>query len=157
MQDDVVEECELGEDEEIVYASSQAMEETEICPYPSPPISNLLDCLHSSNIYTKINLQASNIIYLPSGDETKAASDFKVMHFGLAKAPYTFHWFMNNIFAKGLDKSVLIYVDDILIFSNPEEHVEKVREVLSRLRKYQLLQTPINASGLSTRSSSSAL
>ena len=144
MQDDVVEECEEpGEDtiEDILYESAQyvALEETEICPFPHPPIPNLLDCLHPSNIYTKINLQASNLICVPpSDDEMKAASDFKVEYFGLTKAPATFQWFMNKMFAKGLDKFVLIYLDDILIFSNPEEHVEKVREVLSRLRKYRL-------------------
>jgi hypothetical protein len=61
------------------------------------------------------------------------------MHFGLTNAPATFQRFMNTIFANVLDKFVVVYLDDILIFSkNPDEHKDNVREVLSRLRKHRL-------------------
>jgi hypothetical protein len=56
------------------------------------------------------------------------------MHFSLTNAPTTFQCFMNTIFANVLDKFVVVYLDNILIFSkNPDKHKDNVREVLSCL------------------------
>ena len=58
------------------------------------------------------------------------------MPFGLTNAPAAFQWFMNNIFSDLLDVCVVIYLDDILIYSNNmSEHHQHVKEVLKCLRK----------------------
>src|ERR1700720_3235837 len=65
------------------------------------------------------------------------------MPFGLTNAPATFQRFMNDIFSDLLDLFVVVYLDDILIYSeDPEQHVEHVREVLRRLRKNGLFLNP---------------
>jgi hypothetical protein len=119
--------------------------------YPIPLIPNLLDRLRDSEIYTKIDLQgAYNLIRIAPGDEWKTAFhtryssfDFMVMHFSLTNAPATFQRFMNSVFSDVLDKFVVVYLDDILIFSkNPEEHKANVREVLLRLQKHNLYTNP---------------
>jgi len=119
--------------------------------YPLPLIPNLLDRLRNSNVFTKIDLRgAYNLVRIAPGDEWKTAFrtrygsfDFLVMHFGLTNAPATFQRFMNTVFADVLDKYVVVYLDDILIFSkNPEEHQENVRDVLARLRKHHLFAKP---------------
>jgi hypothetical protein len=61
------------------------------------------------------------------------------MPFGLTNAPAAFQYFMNDIFNDTLGVFVIVYLDDILIFSkNEKEHKEHVREVLERLRKHKL-------------------
>ena len=61
------------------------------------------------------------------------------MPFGLANAPSAFQRFMNDVFADLLDICVIVYLDDILIYSEDvDKHPEQVREVLRRLRKHGL-------------------
>ena len=61
------------------------------------------------------------------------------MPFGLTNAPIVFQHMMNNIFREYLDHFVVIYLDDILVFStNIEEHTQHVRRVLSKLREHGL-------------------
>ena len=65
------------------------------------------------------------------------------MPFGLTNAPAVFQHFMNNIFSDLLDVFIVVYLDDILIFSNnPADHQKHVKEVLRRLRKHQLFCKP---------------
>ncbi|CCO35652.1 Retrotransposable element Tf2 155 kDa protein type 1 [Rhizoctonia solani AG-1 IB] len=65
------------------------------------------------------------------------------MQVGLSNMPAVFQCFMNNIFCDLLDITVIVYLDDILIFSNSrEEHVQHVTEVLSHLQKHNLLCNP---------------
>jgi hypothetical protein len=61
------------------------------------------------------------------------------MSFGLTNAPAHFMYLMNSVFMQELDKFVVIFIDDILIYSeNEEEYAEHLRIVLSRLREHQL-------------------
>ena len=61
------------------------------------------------------------------------------MSFGLTNAPANFMCMMNNIFSKYLDKFVLVFIDDILVyFKNKEEHKEHLRIVLRVLRENEL-------------------
>ncbi|KAF8747906.1 hypothetical protein RHS01_11205 [Rhizoctonia solani] len=87
-----------------------------------------------------------NNVRIKEGDEWKTAFrtkyglfEYLVMPFGLTNAPAAFQHFMNDLFRDLIDVTVVIYLDDILIFSkNPEEHPSHVREVLSRLMRNQL-------------------
>ncbi len=111
--------------------------------YPLPLIFDLLNSTCSTCIYTKLNLQhAYHLVCIAEGDEWKTAFwtcygsfEWCVMPFGLINAPTAFQHFVNNIFADMLDVSVVVYLDDILIYSNdPMEHRKHVHKVLHRLR-----------------------
>jgi hypothetical protein len=111
--------------------------------YPLPLISGLLEQLGRAKIFTKIDLRgAYNLVRIKEGDEWKTAFrtryghfEYNVMPFGLTNAPAVFQHMMNDIFREHLDDFVVIYLDDILIFSkNEEEHKKHVRLVLEKLR-----------------------
>ena len=112
--------------------------------YPLPLISNLLDSPRKARVYSKIDLcHAYHLVCIADGDEWKTAfrthyGSFKwsVMPFGLTNTPAVFQRFMNNIFFDILDVCVIIYLDDILIYSNSmSEHHWHVKEVLKYLHK----------------------
>ena len=107
--------------------------------YPLPLIPDLLDCLHAARSFTKIDLcGAYNLVCIADGDEWKTAFrthyrsyEFQVMHYGLTNAPASFQRFMNDVFKDLLDICVVIYLDDILIYSeDPATHTTHVLEVL---------------------------
>ncbi|KAI2653667.1 Transposon Tf2-9 polyprotein [Labeo rohita] len=115
--------------------------------YPLPLVPAALEKLCQARYYTKLDLRnAYNLIRIREGDEWKTAFsttsghyEYLVMPFGLANCPSIFQSFMNDIFRDMLDKWVIVYIDDILIFSNTlSEHVQHVRSVLKRLIQYQL-------------------
>lgn len=111
--------------------------------YPLPLIPELLDRLRTAKVFTKIDLRgAYNLLRIAEGDERKTAFrtryglyEYLVMPFGLTNAPASFQHLMNHNFRDMLDDFVIIYLDDILIFSKTiEEHIGHVRRVLQRLR-----------------------
>ena len=103
--------------------------------YPLALISDLLDAPGKARIYTKIDLHhAYHLVRITPGDEWKTAFctcygsfEWLVMPFGLTNAPAAFQRFVNDIFADMLDINVIVYLDDICIYSdNPEEHTKHV-------------------------------
>ena len=115
--------------------------------YPLPHISDLLDSPQKARFYTKIELHhAYHLVHIQEGDEWKTSfrtryGSFKwrIMPFGLTNAPTAFKHFMNDIFGDLLNVCMLVYLDDILIYSDSEEeHIWHIREVLHRLRQHNL-------------------
>ncbi|TPX54573.1 hypothetical protein PhCBS80983_g05887, partial [Powellomyces hirtus] len=115
--------------------------------YPLPLIPALLDWVRGARCLTKIDLHgAYNLVRMRAGDEWKTAFrcryglfKYSVMPFGLCNAPGVFQHLVNDIFRDILDVYVVIYLNNILIFSrNPEDHMKHVREVLRRLREHKL-------------------
>jgi hypothetical protein len=115
--------------------------------YPLLLIMNLLDALAKAHVYTKLDLcHAYHLLWITERDELKMAfhthyGSFKwhVVLEGLTNAPATFQQFINNIFSDLLDVCVIVYLDNILIYSNiPEQHTEHVWEVLCQLRNQGL-------------------
>jgi Reverse transcriptase (RNA-dependent DNA polymerase)/RNase H-like domain found in reverse transcriptase len=115
--------------------------------YPLLLISDLLDAPRKTWLYTKIDLQhAYHLVRVAEGDEWKTAFrtrygsfEWQVMPLGLTNGPAVFQCFMNDVFGDMLDVCIVVYIDDILIYSdNPSQHREHVREVLQRLRLYSL-------------------
>lgn len=114
---------------------------------PLPLISETLDRLRRSKIFTKLDLKdAYHRIRIKKGDEWKTAFrtryghfEYQVMPFGLSNAPATFQAYINQALIGLVDVICVIYLDDILIFSeNTGEHKDAVRQVLDRLRTHRL-------------------
>ncbi len=112
-----------------------------------PLISSLMDWLRNGKIFTKLDLcGAYNLLRIHPGDEWKTAFrtryghfEYTVMPFGLTNAPVVFQHLMNDIFREYMDEFVVVYLDDILIFSkNQEDHDKHVRLVIATLREHGL-------------------
>jgi len=110
-------------------------------------IDDLFDRLSEAKVFSKIDLCLGYYqIRIVEGDEKKTVCrtkygsyEFLVMPFGLTNAPTTFCTFMNDIFREWLDDFVVVYIDDILIYSSSlEEHAEHLRKVFQRLRENKL-------------------
>ncbi len=100
--------------------------------YPLPLVPAALEQLRQAKYYTKLDLRnAYNLIRIREGDEWKTAFsttsghyEYLVMPFRLANSPSVFQAFMNDIFRDMLDRWVIVYIDDILIYSDTQdEHV----------------------------------
>ena len=115
--------------------------------YPLPRIDELLDQLRGASWFSKIGLASGyHQIPISEGDVMKTAFrtrygqyEFVVMPFGLTNAPAAFMRLMNEVFHDYLDKFVIIFIDDILIYSKTEvEHKAHLKLVLERLRNQKL-------------------
>ncbi|GBG79829.1 hypothetical protein CBR_g30093 [Chara braunii] len=113
---------------------------------PLPCIDDLLDRVQGCRYFSKIDLKSGyhQIAIRPEDQHNTAFQtryglyEFVVMPFGLCNAPGTFQHTMNQIFHDYLDKFVVVYLDDILIFSKTiEEHVAHLDKVLSLLRQHK--------------------
>jgi hypothetical protein len=96
--------------------------------YPLPRIDDLFDQLHCVCVFFKINLRSG---YHQSFILRYGLYEFTVMSFGLTNAPAYFMYMMYNVFMEYLDKFVMVFIDDILVYSrSEEEHEGHLRLVL---------------------------
>jgi hypothetical protein len=115
--------------------------------YHLPRIDDLFDQLKGENIFSKIELRSGyHQVRIREEDTSKKTFqtryghyEFVVVPFGLTNAPTTFMCLMNGVFRDYLDKFVIVFLDDILIYSKTEEeHEQHLRMVLQVLREHQL-------------------
>ncbi|CAI5472253.1 unnamed protein product [Closterium sp. Yama58-4] len=116
--------------------------------YPIPRTDDLLDQLRGARYFSKIDLRGGyHQIRVFADDCPKTAFrtryssyEFTVMPFGLTNAPSTFQLTMNLIFRDMLDKKVIVYLDDILVYSaTKEDHLRDLEEVFRRLQGHRLI------------------
>ncbi|KAH9697420.1 Endonuclease [Citrus sinensis] len=115
--------------------------------YLIPLIADLFDQLGKARYFTKLDLRSGYYqVRIAKGDEPKTACttrygsfEFLVMPFGLTNAPATFCTLMNKVLQPFLDRFVVVYLDDIVVYSTTlEEHAQHLRQVLQVLRDNEL-------------------
>nr|GEY93499.1 putative reverse transcriptase domain-containing protein [Tanacetum cinerariifolium] len=115
--------------------------------YPLPRIDDLFNQLQGSSVYSKINLRSGyHQLRVREEDIPKTAFstryghyEFQVMPFGLTNAPAVFIDLMNRVCKPYLDKFMIVFIDDILIYSkNKQEHEENLKLILELLKKEEL-------------------
>jgi hypothetical protein len=115
--------------------------------YPLPRVDVLFDQLVGAKVFSKIDLPSGyHQIKIRASDVPKTAFstryeiyEFLVMSFRLTNAPAYFKYLMNFVFMPELDKFIVVFIDDILVYSkNEEEHVGHLHVVLQRLREHHL-------------------
>ncbi|KAK3561062.1 hypothetical protein QTP86_026373 [Hemibagrus guttatus] len=136
----------------------EALAQGYICPSTSPAISSFfvpsflsspaaLEHLHGATVFTKLDLRSTyNLIRIHEGDKWKTAFvtptghyEYLVMPYGLVNAPSVSQDFIHELLREFLHKFVLVYIDDILIYSwSLAEHRHHLAEVLKHLREFQL-------------------
>nr|GEV78577.1 putative reverse transcriptase domain-containing protein [Tanacetum cinerariifolium] len=122
--------------------------------YPLSRIDDLFDQLQGSSVYSKIDLRSGyhqlrvrEEYILKTAFRTRYGHyEFQVMQFGLTNAPVVFMDLMNRVCKPYLDKFVIVFIDDILIYSkNKQEHEEHLKLILEFLKKEQLYAKFSNA------------
>ena len=112
-----------------------------------PRLDDMLDELHGSQFFSKIDLKSGYYqIRMKERDKWKTAFKTKyglyqwlVMLFDLTNAPSTFMWLMNHVFRAFIGKFVIVYFEDIFVYSeNLDEDVKHLHVVLNVLREHQL-------------------
>nr|GFB89935.1 putative reverse transcriptase domain-containing protein [Tanacetum cinerariifolium] len=115
--------------------------------YSPPRIDDLFDQLQGSSVYSKIDLRSGyHQLRVRKEDIPKTTFrtryghyEFQVMPFGLTNAPAVFMDLMNQVFKPYLDKFMIVFIDDILIYSkNEKEHEEHLKAILELLKKEEL-------------------
>ena len=112
--------------------------------YSLPRIDDLMDQLHGSSVFSKIDLRSGYHQILVKADDVQKTAfrsryghyEYVVMPFGVTNAPAVFLNYMNQIFRPFLDKFVVVFIDNILIYSKTrEEHEEHLRLVFGVMRE----------------------
>ncbi len=115
--------------------------------YPLPLVPSALEQLRTAKFFTKLDLRSAyNLIRIRAGDEWKTAfstitghCEYRMMAFGLANSQSVFQSFINDVFRDMLNRNVIVYIDDILVYSESlEKHIQDVRAVLKCLIEHQL-------------------
>jgi hypothetical protein len=115
--------------------------------YPLPRIEDLFDQMKGASVFSKIDLRSGyHQLKIWESDILKTAFctryglyEYTVVSFGLTNAPVYFMYLMNKVFMEYLDRFIVVFINDILIFSKTmEEHEEHLRLVLEKHRSNQL-------------------
>jgi hypothetical protein len=115
--------------------------------YPLPRINDLFDQLEGASVFSKIDLRSGYFqLKIREYDIPKivfvtryGSYEYMVMSFGLTNAPLYFMNMMNKVFMEFLDKFVIVFIDDILIYSKSnEEHEKHLRLIMEKLREHKL-------------------